>query len=190
MTIKTTLTTWYGRCYTIVSDKKFSKSKEKFVIKFKPSSDLVAYVHEPGYELWLILGYYPTTLKDLSLVKNEQGVTDFPIQKSVHCNAENCISDPNYNQYKCLIKEFQKQHQNLGIGCVTPWIHNILDASITQNSRSCNESEFRLEHEFSTDFFLKASRNNLGSCLGTLFKYLPYSRISNNVELNFIFRKM
>ena len=49
----------------------------------------MAYVHEPGYEFWLILGYYPVTLKDLTLVKNEPGVTDYAIQKSVHYNAEN-----------------------------------------------------------------------------------------------------
>jgi hypothetical protein len=118
-TIKTSLTIFYGRCYTIHSKVKIAKFGDPMIFRFKAANELMAYVHEPGFELWLIHGYYPEALKPDMIVKHEVGITDFSIQKSIsdkaNCVKDNCVKDSKYNQYQCLKEEYQHGFEKLGI---------------------------------------------------------------------------
>ena len=114
-TIKTSLTIFYGRCYTFYSKVKIAKFGDPMIFRLKAENELMAYVHEPGFELWLIHGYYPEALKPNRIVKNEVGVTDFSIRKSMDDRATNCVQDSNYNQYQCLREEYRNGFEKLGI---------------------------------------------------------------------------
>ena len=114
-TIKTSLTIFYGRCYTIYSKVKIAKFGDPMILRLKAENELMVYVHEPGFELWLIHGYYPEALKPSRIVQNEIGVTDFSIRKSIDDRATNCVRDSNYNQYQCLREEYRHGFEKLGI---------------------------------------------------------------------------
>ena len=114
-TIKELFTIFYGRCYTINSKIKIAKFGDPMIFRFKAANELTAYVHEPGYELWLIHGYYPEALKPNTIVEHKIGITDFSIHKSIDDRAVNCVKDSDYNQYHCLKEKYRHGFENLGI---------------------------------------------------------------------------
>ena len=175
-TIKESLTIFYGRCYTIQSQIEIAKFGTPIIIKFNATYDLIAYVHEPGYELWFIHGYYPEALKPIPIVKGKEGITDFAIEKSIHKKAENCNHDLNYSQYTCLKKEYQDQFRKNKIQCISPWDHSIMDLKMSSNY-SCTEQEMMREFKLGSEFFINASENKVEACKGKQ-KYRALFRVS------------
>ena len=164
-TIKTSLTLFNGRCYTIrLADDFLNDGILK--VRLNSSTKLVAFAHEPGYEIWSHLGIYPVKPKMVSLGNNEDGLADFIITKSVHQKAKYCIDDFEYSQYQCLVEEYKKGQSKLGMECVTPWTQSILDGKINKNIQSCNDTEFEREFKFIWNFFRMASNNNMTACYG------------------------
>ena len=108
-TIQTSLTLFNGRCYTIrLADDFLNDGILK--IRLNSSTKLVAFAHEPGYEIWSHLGIYPVKPKMVSLGNNEDGLSDFIITKSVHQKAKYCdlpdIIDCTANYLEVHFEEF------------------------------------------------------------------------------------
>ena len=154
-------------CIAYTETINIAKFGKPMIFIFKAANELTAYVHEPGYELWFIHGYYPEALKPMTIVKHEEGVTDFAIQKSIHDKAENCDDDSDYSQYQCLKEEYRRGFEKLGIDCISPWSHSILDLK-TYKNHSCTERELEADFQFGANFFITASENKLNTCRGTL----------------------
>ena len=158
-TIKTSLTLFNGRCYTIrLADDFLNDGILK--IRLNSSTKLVAFAHEPGYEIWSHTGVHPEVPKMVTL-ENVDGITEFVIKKSVHIKADNCIDDFGYSRYQCLVEEYKKGQSKLNMDCITPWTHSILDVKNIQNSKSCNDSEFEREFQYISFFFEMARRQKL-----------------------------
>ena len=118
-------------------------------IRFKSANELIAYVHEPGFEIWSVYANYPETLKPFTIVKNEAGVTDFAIQKSVHYKANKCVDDSNYNQHQCLLEEYRSHFEKLGTDCIPPWGHSLL----VSTEKNCGRLKLSLvKHLLSKSF--------------------------------------
>ena len=163
-TVKTSLTYFHGRCYTIRFADDFLNGGT-LVIRLNSSNKLVAFAHEPGYEFWTHAGLYPEMPKMVKL-ENEDGITDFLLTKSVHKKAKYCVDDLEYSQYQCLVEEFKKGQSKLSMDCDTPWTQSILDGKNTKNLQSCNDTEFEREFKFTWNFFRMASNNNMSACYG------------------------
>ena len=163
--IKLSLTRFNGICHTIILDKSVEKTKF-LILTLNSSYNLIGFIHEPGFELWSHIAFYPK-MPDFFDIKREE-FTDIALKKSIEIKVDDCISDLNYNQYKCLIDEYKKGIEKLGMDCVTPWTYSILDGKNIRNDRFCNESEFRKDSIFSFDFFQKASKSGFKACKGNL----------------------
>ena len=163
--IKTSLTLFNGRCYTIRLADDFSNDGI-LGIRLNSSAELVVFAHEPGYEIWSHLGVYPEKPKMVTLGNNVDGLSDFLITKSVHQKAKYCIDDFEYSQYQCLVEEYKKGQSKLSMDCITPWTQSILDGKDTQNFQTCNGTEFEREFKFTRNFFVNASRNKMSACYG------------------------
>ena len=167
-TIKTSLTLFNGRCYTIRFADDFLN--DGFLkIRLNSSTKLVAFAHEPGYEIWSHLGIYPVKPKMVSLGNNVDGMSDFIITKSVHQKAKYCIDDFAYSQYQCLVEEYKKGHNKLSMNCITPWTMSIMDEKNDQKLQSCNGTEFEREFKFTKSFFMNASKNKMTACYGKIY---------------------
>jgi hypothetical protein len=164
-TIKTSLTLYHGRCYTITIADDFLNDKI-LEIRINSSNNLVAYAHEPGFEIWSHAGMYPEKPNMVTIGNNVDGMIEFVIKKSVHIKADNCIDDFGYSRYQCLVEEYKKGQSKLSMNCITPWTHSIWDGKNIQNSKSCNDSEFEREFQYITSFFEMARRNNMSACYG------------------------
>ena len=169
-TIKTSLTLFNGRCYTIRFADDFLN--DGFLkIRLNSSTKLVAFAHEPGYEIWSHLGIYPVKPKMVSLGNNVDGMSDFIITKSVHQKAKYCIDDFAYSQYQCLVEEYKKGHNKLSMNCITPWTMSIMDEKNDQKLQSCNGTEFEREFKFIKNFFMNASKNKMKACYGEIYMH-------------------
>ena len=175
-TIKTSLTMFNGRCYTIRLTDDFMNDRI-LKIKLNSSTKLVAFAHEPGYEIWSHFGLFPEMPKMVSLGNNVDGMSDFFLTKSVYQKVKYCIDDFEYSQYQCLVDEYKKSQSKLSMDCITPWTQSILDVKNTQNLQSCNDTEFEREFQFTREFFMKASRNKMTACYGnnSVNKVLAFS---------------
>ena len=164
-TIKTSLTLFNGRCYTIrLADDFLNDGILK--IRLNSSTNLVAFSHEPGYEIWSHIGFYPVK-HELVTLENVDGMYNyFIITKSVQKRAKYCIDDFEYSQYNCLVEEYKKGQSKLSMDCITPWTQSILDGKNTKNLQSCNHTEFEREFQFTRAFFKNASRNQMTACYG------------------------
>ena len=94
-TIKTSYTMYKGRCYTII----FHEIVTPIVtreIKLK-ATNLMAFVHAPGVEIWATIGYWSVKPKLLPL--GSEGLLDFVLRKSVSFKKTNCNDEPGYDQY-------------------------------------------------------------------------------------------
>ncbi len=67
-------------------------------LAFKNNVELVAFVHEPGAEIWTYTGYWPSkpTIHELG---SESGLVDFAVEKSIFHKSQNCNEDPEYKLY-------------------------------------------------------------------------------------------
>ena len=138
----------------------------RLVLQLNVSYNIVAFVHEPGFEIWSHHGLYPDMPEFFNLYKKEG--TDIAIKKSVKITANDCINDLNYNRYQCLIEEFRKVIENLSINCVTPWTYTILEGKNIRHLQSCNNKEAEMDIEYGNNFIEKAANGKIAVCKGKL----------------------
>ena len=80
--IKTSLTLFSGRCYTIKLADGFLNYDLVLQIKLNSPYKLTAFAHEPGFEFWTHVNLYPEKPKIVTIGNNEDGYADILIKRS------------------------------------------------------------------------------------------------------------
>ena len=181
--VKTTFGLYRGRCYTFDFHDKFpAQALNSLVIK--TGQNLEFFIHQPGDEVWLLMGYCPSRPKYVN-VGQEVGMLDVPIKKSVFLKKKNCDAKelpkrngkllkklfPFFNIIlifiDCLIEEFLKFYDNLGLNCTLPFIQNMKGTNDI-NESVCNKNDLTRVLYSPTNPLTNAASNNVEKCLSKI----------------------
>ena len=94
-TIKAINTMYKGRCYTLQVYDEFESIFYQ-ILRIRANISLTAFFHDPGFEIWPIMGYWPKRPK-LFKFGDYMGLKDVSLRKTIVKKSENCTNDINYN---------------------------------------------------------------------------------------------